>query len=314
MSDVDKPTLVMMVGLVGSGKSTYAKQLAKKMSAKVFSSDELREEMFDDVDNQENNQKLFQELHKRIKECLRSGNNAIYDATNISSKRRRGFLDKLKNIDCIKRCVIMATPYERCLENNRNRDRVVPEWVINRMYRSFNTPAYFEGFDSIHTHYWTNSRNSIDITSFISKCINYNQSNPYHNLTLGEHMLKAWENYRNMNGRININQDTEYACLLHDCGKLYTKTFTNHRGEQSDIAHYYSHENCGAYDALFFKYPKYVNIEYVSLLINLHMRPYAFEKEERNGNYKLRNKYKKLWGDELYNDIMQLHDADKTAH
>lgn len=208
----------------------------------------------------------------------------------------------------------MATPYEQCLENNRNRDRVVPEWVINKMYRSFNTPAYFEGFDSIYMHYWANSRNSVNITSFVSKCIRYNQNNPHHNLTLGEHMLKAWENYRNMNGRIRINQDTEYACLLHDCGKLSTKTFTNHRGEQSDIAHYYSHENCGAYDALFFKYPKYVNIEYVSLLINLHMRPYVFEKEERNGNYKLRNKYRKLWNDELYNDIMALHEADKAAH
>ena len=314
MSDENKPTLIMMVGLVGSGKSTYAKQLAEEMTATVFSSDELREEMFGDVDNQENNQKLFQELHKRIKECLKSGNNAIYDATNISSKRRRGFLSELKNIDCIKECFIMATPYEQCLENNRNRDRVVPEWVINKMYHSFNTPAYFEGFDFIYMHYWANSRNDVDITSFISKCIRYNQNNPHHSLTLGEHMLKAWENYRNMNGCIRINQDTEYACLLHDCGKLSTKTFINLKGQHSDIAHYYSHDNCGAYDALFFKYPKYVNIEYVSLLINLHMRPYVFEKEERNGNYKLRNKYRKLWGDELYNDIMALHEADKAAH
>ena len=39
-----------------------------------------------------------------------------------------------------------------------------------------------------------------------------------------------------------------------------------------------------------------------------HMQPY-FNKEE-----KTINKYKKLWGEELYNDIMLLHKADEAAH
>lgn len=312
MSDENKPTLVMMVGLVGSGKSTYAKQLAEEMPATVFSSDELREEMFGDVDNQENNQKLFQELHKRIKECLKSGNNAIYDATNISSKRRRGFLSELKNIDCIKKCVIMATPYKQCLENNRNRDRVVPERVIERMYRKWQTPHWFEGWDCINIRYWYDTHRMNDITDFILKYLEYSQDNPHHNLSLGAHLLMATGIYSAEHPDI-YTPNIYYACLLHDCGKPYCKTFKNSKGENSNIAHYYNHEHVGAYNALFFDYPECEGLDIVTIsaLITWHMQPYFWE---RDGNEKLHNKYKKIFGEKFYNCLMALHEADKAAH
>lgn len=300
---MSKPTLVMMVGLVGSGKSTYAKQLAEEMSATVFSSDELRKEMFGDVDNQENNQKLFQELHKRIKECLKSGGNAIMDSTNISSKRRRAFLNELKNIDCRKECVIMATPYEQCLENNKNRDRVVPEWVIKRMYMKWQTPHRFEGFDNVSIRYWDNKHfvNPIDVADSL---IDFDQQNPHHSLTLGEHLYKTHELCK------HGNFNTRLACLMHDCGKPFAQTFKSYNGETSDTAHYYGHEHASAYESLFV-YPQGVNPIQISTLITWHMQPYYFK---RDGNEKLRNKYKKLWGDELYRSIMALHEADKAAH
>ena len=92
----------MVVGLPASGKSTYCKSISEKYNAKIFSSDELRVELFgsddDKVNTKENNQKVFDVLHKRIKESLKSGNDVIYDATNINSKRRTAFLNELKNI------------------------------------------------------------------------------------------------------------------------------------------------------------------------------------------------------------------------
>ena len=50
---------------------------------------------------------------------------------------------------------------------------------------------------------------------------------------------------------------------------------------------------------------------YVAQLIRWHMQPYFWEKDN---NEKLQNKYRKLWGEDLYNDIMQLHAADLAAH
>ena len=80
-----------MIGLAGSGKSYHAKELAEEYDATVFSSDALREKMFGDVNHQADNDVLFKELHKRIRECLASGKSAIYDACNISYKRRMEF-------------------------------------------------------------------------------------------------------------------------------------------------------------------------------------------------------------------------------
>lgn len=306
---MDKPVLTVLVGLPASGKSYFSEELSKQTGAEVFSSDELRKEMYGDVNDQKHNAKVFHELHKRIKECLRSGKDAVYDATNIKSKTRRGFLRELGNIDCYKKCAIMATPYEQCLENNRNRERKVPEFVIEKMYRSWNTPFWFEGWDFIELKYWADSKRSIDAFYLVTSLLGFDQDNPHHSLTLGEHMLKAYNLAREGN-----DLDVSYAALLHDIGKERCKMYADYKDRECEYAHFYSHENVGAYDVLFFDFYRHQDddmILRVSALINLHMRPYAWEK---NNNEKLKDKYEKLWGEILYHRVIMLHEADKAAH
>lgn len=318
----DRPVMAMVCGLPGSGKSTFAKELAEEMNAAVFSSDALREEMFGDSQNQGNNQKLFRELHKRIKECLKSGKSAVYDATNVNSKKRRAFLNELKNIRCNKMCVIMATPYEQCLENNKNRDRVVPEYVIEQMYRKWQTPYWFEGWESFKICYWDGSKGSIFEPDLIDCLSEYNQYNPHHSLTLGEHLIQTANNFCSKYPfafkfplRFNIyeHQAVIWACILHDIGKPKVETFTDCKGKKTDVAHYYNHENVGAYDSLFVEdYRADFNcILTVSALITWHMQPYFWE---RDNNEKLHKKYRNIFGEEFYNCLMALHEADKAAH
>lgn len=303
---MSKPIFTMLCGLVASGKSYYAARLAEETNATVFSSDALREEMFGDINDQTHNDKVFKELHKRIKDCLKSGNNAIYDATNISSKRRRTFLEELGKIDCEKRCVIMATPYEQCLKNNASRDRKVPEDVIKRMYLTWNTPYWFEGFDAIDIVYWGESENNDSVWRWLNEHMNYDQENPHHNMTLGQH---CWETSGALADEDPLN-GVMRAGLLHDCGKPFVKTFTNAKGEVTDVAHYYCHENVGAYDVLFYDCGAANPLD-VSILVNLHMKPYVYEKDN---NTKLRNKYKRIWGEDLFARVELLHEADKSAH
>lgn len=52
----------------------------------------------------------------------------------------------------------------------------------------------------------------------------------------------------------------------------------------------------------------------VSVLVNLHMQPYYWEREQGHNKERLCNKYRKLWGDMLYDEVMKLHEADKAAH
>lgn len=305
---MSKPTVYVLCGLPASGKSAYAKALSEETGAKIFSSDALRAELYGDANNQEHNAELFQELHKRIKDCLKSGKNAIYDATNLSSKRRRSFLQELNKIDCVKICVVMATPFEQCLENNDARDRKVPFEVIDRMYRHWNTPAMFEGWDSIEVVYWEGSKNSRSISHWLYEHINDNQYNPHHTMTIGRHCVAVGNQFKD-------DSLLMVAGYLHDCGKPYCMKFENSKGEPTDIAHFYGHENVGAYDALFFDCEGERQLD-VSLLVNLHMIPYYYEKD--GGNERLRNKYKKLWGyelgDDLFEYVTKLHEADKNAH
>lgn len=304
------PKFIMMCGLVASGKSTKAQKLAEEHSATIFSSDALREELFGDINHQDNNQELFVELHRRIKDCLRNGNNAIYDATNISYKRRMAFLAELTNIPCEKICILMATPYEECLRRNAERERKVPEHVIKRMYMGFDVPYWFEGWNRIETHFGLYRATYGTPYDWIKAVNTYNQHNSHHALSLGEH---CWQTYKYLKETYDKNNNRDVIMrvsgMLHDCGKRFCQTFVNTKNEITNEAHYYSHEHVGSYDSLF--YGMTCNPLDVAIRIRWHMQPYFWEK---NNNEKHHNKYRKLWGEELYKDIMKLHAADRAAH
>lgn len=301
-----KINFIMMIGLPASGKSHKAEELSIQYNAIVHSSDKLRLELFGDENFQDSNDILFLELHRRIKNELNSGNSVIYDATNISYKRRMNFLSEIKKYECNKIAVIMATSYEECLKRNQDRDRIIPEHVISKMYMNWNTPYWYEGWDEIQIEYGDFENKDYPIR-IIEKYADYNQESIHHNLTLGKHLEKTWEYVCKKDGDLSLR----IASLLHDIGKPFTKTFLNSKGEVTSNAHYYQHHCVGTYDSLFYK-----TIDEPldhAILIQWHMQPYFWEKDEINGDKQMA-KYKKLWGDKLFDDIMLLHEADKNAH
>lgn len=296
----------MCIGLPASGKSGHAKKLAAEYDAEIFSSDELRTEMFGDVNHQEDNNALFKELHKRIRECLTSGKNAIMDSTNINYKRRMEFLKSLNKIPCEKIAVLMATPYEVCLKRNAQRERKVPEHVIKRMYMNWNVPYWYEGWDDIQIVY-SDGADGIygGVADWVESVMDYDQHNSHHTLTLGEHCLKAFEY---LDKQAVPFWEIKTAALLHDEGKTKSATYINSKGETTDECHYYQHQCCGSYDSLFFR--DIDNHLYVAILIFWHMRPYlAWEQSE-----KAMQKDRRLLGENLFNDICLLHKADVYAH
>ena len=127
---------IMLVGLPASGKSTYAEGL-KEQGYSVHSSDAIREELTGDVNSQDKNTDVFSVLHKRIKSDLENGISCVYDATNISMKRRKAFLDELRKFECAKKCVLFAVPVEMCKDRNQNRERKVPDETYDRMLKNF---------------------------------------------------------------------------------------------------------------------------------------------------------------------------------
>lgn len=300
--------LYMMIGIPASGKTSLAEQIAKSEDAEIVSSDSIRKELYGDENIQGDNNKVFRILQDRIIKGLKNNKNMIYDATNISYKTRMTFLQRLNKLDVEKIAIMVATPYEQCLIRNSQRERQVPEEVIKRMYKNFYVPQYFEGWDDIQIKYTNN------YMFFFSDLEDIEQDNPHHKLTVLEHCKKTEELLVKQNGQASI--PINFAGRLHDIGKLKTKTFINSKGEKTDIGHFYNHEKVSAYDSLF-----YVNLRSrvemmkdtgfvleTIKLIQWHMLSWTKMSE------KTEQKYKKLLGEDFWDDLMILHKADEEAH
>lgn len=315
----DVPTFTMLVGLPGSGKSTYAKQWVEKHGGVIHSSDAIREELTGNVNEQKLNSKVFEVLHNRVKEDLRNAKHVVYDATNINSKRRKAFLQQLSNINCVKRACIIASPYEVCLEQNERRDRVVPEEVIEKMYRNFEVPYWHEGWDDIRIFYpyeeyqWCYETPA----DFIYSTIDFSQDNSHHTLNLGMHCLRCRDYITSIVSKRTSDtpnyEELVAAALIHDCGKPFTKTFVNMKGVESEEAHYYNHEKVGSYNALFYNLNEDIDKLYVSALIQYHMVMHFMTKWKDKTIQRYREMFEFL-PDNFWNNLKLLHEADCNAH
>lgn len=300
--------LFMMIGIPASGKTSLAEQIAKSEGAEIVSSDNIRKELYGNENIQGDSNEVFKTVENRIINGLKNNKNMIYDATNINYKRRMSFLQKIIKLKIEKIAIMVATPYEQCLIRNSQRERQVPEEVIKRMYFNFYVPQYFEGWDDIQIKYTNNHM------FFFGDLEDIEQDNPHHKLTVLEHCKKTEEILNKQNGQLSI--PINLAGRLHDIGKLKTKTFINSKGEKTNIAHFYNHEKVSAYDSLFYvnlrsriemmKYEEFA-LETIKL-IQWHMLPWTEMSE------KTEQKYKKLLGENFWNDLMILHKADEEAH
>ena len=307
-----KPILFMPIGLPGAGKSTYAKKLAEENNAVILSSDSLRQELYGDMNDQEHNAEVFAELHRRCKELLIKQVNIIYDATSLNQKKRTAFLNELKNIDCYKKAIVFATPYELCLENNLKRDRQVPNEVIKRMRENFHFPLYNEGFDEIE-FVWNMGDMKFDVKEMLQKANDFEQHNSHHTLSLGRHMWEAASKLNYYGGSIEDFSLLYAATRLHDIGKFETQTFFDKKGNISEEAHYYQHQYVGAFNAMFYLKQNHFSdkeILHVCTLIQYHMHPYLGWKDSE----KARRRDKQLLGEDMFNEVMLLHKCDVEAH
>lgn len=295
------PTFTMMIGFPASGKSTVAEHICQNTGALHVSSDAIRQEVYENVNDNDHNMQVFDIMQKRTKEALSAGRSVVYDATNLSHKRRIGFLQDISKIQCEKKAIVMATPYDECVARNEKRDRVVPIHVLEKMRLGFHIPYTYEGWDDIIIRYSDNC-GIMYSDEFIKSTMQTDQNNRHHTASLGQHC------YLTEQGVVCYNDTIlRDAARLHDVGKLYTKTFFDD-SKDPDEAHYYSHNNVGAYECLFYDIDNPLE---VSILIQWHMMPYQWGKDN---NTKLMEKYRKLWGEELFSKIMLLHEADKNAH
>lgn len=297
----------MMVGVAGSGKSFIARDLG----CPIVSSDAIRAELFGSEDDQSHNGEVFNELHKRIKNYLANGQSCVYDATNLSRKRRKNFLKELPK-DVKKIAVVAATEIDVILEQNANRMRHVPEEVIWRMYREMSLPRLDEGWDSIRMI--PNPKNKKTLGEYLFDAYGVDHDNPHHQLDIFHHMLEASKYASDHAAEKGLDKNLKHlartAALFHDIGKPVVKSRMKPNGKEDDHSHFYNHHEVGAYMVACcvgqFAPKQYDFYAALIVLIQWHMEYYFRDN--------FIDEFERLYGSEMRAVYDLLHEADMAAH
>ncbi|WP_402373978.1 polynucleotide kinase-phosphatase [Isoptericola rhizosphaerae] len=144
--------LVLLVGVSGSGKSTFGARHFKP--SQVISSDFCRALVSDDENDQAATPDAFDVLHYIVGTRLRRGLLTVVDATNVQRGSRASLVRLAKDHDVLVDAVVLDVPASVAVERNASRpDRDFGPHVITRQHRDLKRSLRGirkEGFRRVH--------------------------------------------------------------------------------------------------------------------------------------------------------------------
>lgn len=155
--DVPDPSLVVLIGAAGAGKSTFA---ARHFAPdEILSSDRFRRLVSGDEANQKATKAAFTMLHQVLEKRLAAGQLAVVDATSIEPSARRGLLVRAEAAGMPATAIVLDLPADTVLARNAARparvvDMAVVRRQLHRLRASLDGPEPLiagEGFASVVT-------------------------------------------------------------------------------------------------------------------------------------------------------------------
>ncbi|BCJ43732.1 polynucleotide kinase-phosphatase [Actinoplanes ianthinogenes] len=152
MIDIPELSLVALVGISGSGKSTFAR--THFAPTQVLSSDFFRGLIADDENDQSASSEAFDALHYIAGKRLAAGRLTVVDATNLQSHGRAELIKLARAHDVLPVAIVLDVPEAVAWERTQARpDRTFGRQVLGRMSRDLRRSLgqlSREGFRKVH--------------------------------------------------------------------------------------------------------------------------------------------------------------------
>ena len=117
------PRLLMLAGLPGSGKTTFAGALTARSPFVVLESDRLRKTLVSKPQyTADEHSRVFRACHKLIDEFLGKGFPVLLDATNLGQRNRRPVIALARRHDVPLAVVVVTAPPEVVRQRLRDRE------------------------------------------------------------------------------------------------------------------------------------------------------------------------------------------------
>lgn len=141
-----------MVGVPGSGKSTYAKKFLSR--ALRISLDDLRL-MLTGRTFVARLEPLIVEAGVAVTDAVAGyavarRHDVVYDATNVTVGRRAPLIERARHFGLVPVAVYVEVPLDVALTRNNSRPFPVPTDVVESFYRRLQVPTVGEGFDEVY--------------------------------------------------------------------------------------------------------------------------------------------------------------------
>lgn len=141
--------VTLMSGLPGMGKDHYINQHLKDQP--VISLDEIRRTNKLKPDDRSANGWIVQQAKEQARIYLRAKADFVWNATNISVQMRSQLIDLFTSYRARVRIVYVEQSYKQWRAQNRLREAVVPEHVMDRMMSKWEVPRPHEAHSIINS-------------------------------------------------------------------------------------------------------------------------------------------------------------------
>ena len=293
-----RPSITYVIGLTNSGKDIFEKGL-KKPDNVVLSFAKIQQELFPGVSCKPIQKEFIEkEVITRMRQAIEENKSIVWNGPNLTQKDRKAINQLAEESHYKKDACFVVRPYELCTQSTKKETEFEAKKEkdqIKHEREHFELPTPEEGFENYYIFH-SKEEPVTSLTELMAQADTFQQNNPHHDNTLGEHM-RTTEEYIKTH---TANMSSQLAMKYHDIGKLYTEA-----KDESGVSHYLNHANVSAYEMLVHEqeilqeYPE-INREqfiYAVQLANQHMS--CFNREWDKG-----------FSQEFKRDLELIHKAD----